>query len=172
MRNSYRNPQKSLVNNFLMKILKSTVTKKSNCVFLLLKKTFKSSRFCNISNFYNGFFWNRPRFKGHVLNELRVSFNIYFANSTRVIFRNPFLYIFFENEKWICILTHSGCYIPNSGTNERCRISTIIYRSDIVSFYQKFMSEFIRFVFNLKNMLHYFRCYTNCYFKYLSDWFP
>ena len=141
-------------------------------MFLLLKKTFKSSSFVIFPTSTMVFFKIHPRFKGHVLNELRVSFNIYFANSTRAIFRNPFLYIFFENEKWICILTRSRCYIPNSGTNERCRISTIIYRSGIVSFYQKFMSEFIRFVFNLKNMLYYFRCYTNCYFKYLSDRFP
>ena len=69
------NPQKSSVNVWIMKISKSTVRKKKLFLFIsYVKKTFKSSRFYNISNFHNGFVWN-PRFKGHFLNELRVSFN-------------------------------------------------------------------------------------------------
>ena len=42
-----------------------------------VKKTFKSSNFCNISNFHNGLLEIHQRFKGHFLNELRVSFNNY-----------------------------------------------------------------------------------------------
>ena len=41
-----------------------------------MKKTFKSSNFCNISYFYNGSVWDPSkvqRFKGHFLNELYVS---------------------------------------------------------------------------------------------------
>ena len=40
-----------------------------------MKKTFKSSSFRKISNFYNGLFKIHQTFKGHFLNELRVSFN-------------------------------------------------------------------------------------------------
>ena len=42
-----------------------------------MKRTFKSSNFFNISSFHNGFFEIHQRFKGHFLNELRVSFNNY-----------------------------------------------------------------------------------------------
>ena len=46
------------VNVCLMKIIKTHCHKKL-CVFItLMKKTFKSSSFCNISNFHNGFVWN------------------------------------------------------------------------------------------------------------------
>ena len=39
-----------------MKILKSTVTKKIIvCFYNLVEETFKSSSFCNISDFNNGF---------------------------------------------------------------------------------------------------------------------
>ena len=57
------NPPKSSVNVCLMKTY--------------VKKIFKSSSFCNISNFHNGFIWNPSRFKGHFLSELRISFNKY-----------------------------------------------------------------------------------------------
>ena len=40
-----------------------------------MKKTFKSSSPCNISNFHNVFLKIYRRFKDHFLNELRVSFN-------------------------------------------------------------------------------------------------
>ena len=40
-----------------------------------MRKTFKSSSLCNISNFHNVFFLIYRRFRDHVLNELRVSFN-------------------------------------------------------------------------------------------------
>ena len=40
-----------------------------------MKKTFKSSSVCNISNFHNVSFKIYWRFKDHFLNELRVSFN-------------------------------------------------------------------------------------------------
>ena len=43
-----------------MKIIKSTVTKKEVivCFNNLGEENFKSSSFCNISNFNNGFAWN------------------------------------------------------------------------------------------------------------------
>ena len=65
-----------------------------------------------------------------------------------------------RREKWICIFRHFAYCIPNPWTNERYCTSIIIYRSDIVAFYSKFMSEVIRFVFNLEKILHYFRSYT------------
>ena len=40
-----------------------------------MKKTFKSSSLCNISNFHNAFLKIYRRFKDHFLNELHVSFN-------------------------------------------------------------------------------------------------
>ena len=53
------NPQKSSVNAFLMKIIKKHChTRKWVYVFItLVKKTLKSSSFCNISNFHNAFVW-------------------------------------------------------------------------------------------------------------------
>ena len=56
--------------------IKKYCHRKSNCMFLQLRrrKLFKSSSFCNISNFNNGFVWNPSNFKGQFLNELRVSF--------------------------------------------------------------------------------------------------
>ena len=92
------------------------------------------------------------------MNELRVSFNIFFANSTRAVFRNPFFYIFFENEKWICILTRSRCYIPNSGTNERCRQRVII--TFFISFVTKadclFLIFFLQQFVWLEGLMQYF----------------
>ena len=51
------NPQKSSVNVCLKKILKSTVTKEVTvCVLITwVKKTLKTSSFCNISDFRKGF---------------------------------------------------------------------------------------------------------------------
>ena len=46
-----------------------------------MKKTFKSSRFCNISNFHNSLVWNQSqRVKSHFLNELReLSFKVMYG---------------------------------------------------------------------------------------------
>ena len=73
------NPQKSSVNVYLMKIIKKHCTKKKwFCVFItLVKKIFKSSSFCNISNFHNDLFEIHQEFKGHFLNKLRVSFKFW-----------------------------------------------------------------------------------------------
>ena len=49
-----------------------------------MKKTFKNSSFCNISN--TALFEIHQRFKGHFLNELRISFNIKFSQKN--IFKN------------------------------------------------------------------------------------
>ena len=66
------NPQKSSANVCLMKILKSTVTKKSNCVFLLVrcKKLLKVAAFLIFSTSIMVLFEIRQMFKDHVLNEL------------------------------------------------------------------------------------------------------
>ena len=93
--------------------------------------------------------------------EREKSLNTIFANSTGAVFRNPFLYIFIENYKWICVLIHFGYCIPNSGTNEIRRVSTIICRSGIVAFYQKFMSEVCYKIYlQFENVLHYFWLYV------------
>ena len=57
------NPQNSSVNVWLIKTIKETITKiKELCVFItLVKKTFKRSSFCSISNFHNGFIWNSSK---------------------------------------------------------------------------------------------------------------
>ena len=40
-------------------VTKKKKKKKKSCVFITkMKKSFKSSSFCDISNFYNGFVWN------------------------------------------------------------------------------------------------------------------
>ena len=51
------------------------------CVFItLVKKTFKSSSFSNISSFNYGFFLNPSKVENHFLNELCVSFNQIFSH--------------------------------------------------------------------------------------------
>ena len=55
-----------------------------------MKKTFKSSSFCNISNFHSDFVWNPSRFKGHFLNELRVSFKNAPSSWEMYVIKNTF----------------------------------------------------------------------------------
>ena len=70
-RNSYFyvTPKNHLLMFFYWEILKSTVTKKV-IVHPSVTKTFKSSSFCNIFNFYNGFVWSPSKVQGSLFERI------------------------------------------------------------------------------------------------------
>ena len=70
------NPQKSSVNVCVMKILISSVSKKSVCFYKLGVKNLKVAVFVIFPTSIMVLFEIHQRFKGHFLNELRISFNM------------------------------------------------------------------------------------------------
>ena len=70
-------PQKSSVNVCLMKMLKSTVMNKVIVFFITqVKKAFKSSSFCIISNFHNGFVSNPSKVQRSLFEQIALKHRI------------------------------------------------------------------------------------------------